>query len=121
MANIGLTSAQKQAYDFILSAHSRTGIPPSYDELRQELGLKSKSGVYRIIMSLCERGYIKKLAHRARSLTPIPQTFTSDREIVALADIKELAERAHFGEIPAQTAISGIMEVFRTGVRRDNG
>lgn len=44
------------------------GIPPSFDEMKDALNLKSKSGIHRLITSLQERGYIRRIPHRARAL-----------------------------------------------------
>lgn len=61
---------QKQ-YDLLLFIHRRmgeAGVPPSFDEMRDALGLKSKSGIHRLITGLEERGFIRRLPHRARAL-----------------------------------------------------
>ena len=61
----------KKQYDLLLYVHDflqKNGVSPSFDEMRDELKLKSKSGVHRLIMSLVERGYIRRLPNRARAL-----------------------------------------------------
>ena len=61
---------QKQ-YDLLVYIHNhleKTGLSPSFDEMRDQLGLKSKSGVHRLILALEERGFLKRLANRARAL-----------------------------------------------------
>lgn len=63
-----LTKQQKKLLDYISQEMYQTGICPSYDEMRQALELKSKSGIHRIIGSLEERGFIRKLPNRARAL-----------------------------------------------------
>ncbi len=63
-----LTKRQKQALICIKEYIDEHGIPPSYDEIQQELGLKSKASIYQLIKALEERGFIKRLRHKARSL-----------------------------------------------------
>ena len=61
---------QKQ-YDLLVLIDSRikeAGVPPSFDEMKDALGLKSKSGIHRLISGLEERGFIRRLPHRARAL-----------------------------------------------------
>ena len=63
-----LTKQQKRLLEYISHEMYQTGICPSYDEMRDALELKSKSGIHRIIGSLEERGFIRKLPNRARAL-----------------------------------------------------
>lgn len=64
-----LTRKQLQLYKFIVDFQARTGLSPSFDEMKAGINLASKSGVHRLIMSLQERGFIARLNHRARALT----------------------------------------------------
>lgn len=66
-----LTKKQKNLLVFINEKLKRTGISPSYDEMRISLNLKSKSGIHRLISALEERGFIKRLPHKARALEVI--------------------------------------------------
>jgi len=66
-----LTKKQKNLLIFINEKLKRTGISPSYDEMRMSLNLKSKSGIHRLISALEERGFIKRLRHKARALEVI--------------------------------------------------
>ena len=66
-----LTSKQKELLLFINSRLQETGVPPSFDEMKEALELKSKSGIHRPIMALEERGFIRRLPHRARALEVI--------------------------------------------------
>ena len=66
-----LTKKQKNLLIFINEKLKRTGISPSYDEMRISLNLKSKSGIHRLISALEERGFIKRLPHKARALEVI--------------------------------------------------
>ena len=63
-----LTRKQRELLKFIQERLGETGISPSFDEMKEALGLKSKSGVHRLITGLEERGFIKRLPHRARAL-----------------------------------------------------
>jgi repressor LexA len=66
-----LTKKQKNLLIFINEKLKRTGVSPSYDEMRLSLNLKSKSGIHRLISALEERGFIKRLPHKARALEVI--------------------------------------------------
>jgi len=63
-----LTKKQRELLQFIQERLADTGISPSFDEMKEALGLKSKSGVHRLITGLEERGFIRRLPHRARAL-----------------------------------------------------
>jgi repressor LexA len=63
-----LTRKQLELLDFIQKRLDRDGIPPSFDEMKEALDLRSKSGIHRLITALEERGFIRRLAHRARAL-----------------------------------------------------
>ena len=63
-----LTRKQHELLRFIQSKLEETGISPSFEEMKDALDLKSKSGVHRLISALEERGFIRRLPHRARAL-----------------------------------------------------
>lgn len=63
-----LTSKQNELLRFIHERLSETGVPPSFDEMKDALDLKSKSGIHRLIMGLEERGFIRRLPNRARAI-----------------------------------------------------
>lgn len=63
-----LTKKQYDLLEFINSRLARDGIPPSFDEMKDALDLRSKSGIHRLITALEERGFIRRLAHRARAI-----------------------------------------------------
>ncbi|GIT92156.1 LexA repressor [Jannaschia pagri] len=63
-----LTRKQKDLLDFIHKRVQRDGVPPSFDEMKDALDLRSKSGIHRLITALEERGFIRRLAHRARAI-----------------------------------------------------
>jgi len=63
-----LTQKQKDLLVFINERLQESGVPPSFDEMKDALSLKSKSGIHRLITALEERGFIRRLPHRARAL-----------------------------------------------------
>jgi repressor LexA len=63
-----LTRKQHELLMFINERLSQSGVSPSFDEMKDALGLKSKSGIHRLITGLEERGFIRRLPHRARAL-----------------------------------------------------
>jgi len=63
-----LTHKQHDLLLFIHEHLQKSDIPPSFEEMKDALGLKSKSGIHRLITALVERGYIERLPHRARAL-----------------------------------------------------
>ena len=63
-----LTKKQLDLLGFIHKRVQRDGVPPSFDEMKDALDLRSKSGIHRLITALEERGFIRRLAHRARAL-----------------------------------------------------
>ena len=63
-----LTKKQKNLLIFINKKIRSSGISPSYEEMKNSLNLKSKSGIHRLISALEERGFVKRLAHKARAL-----------------------------------------------------
>src|ERR1051325_9770393 len=63
-----LTAKQHELLNFIHQRLSATGVSPSFDEMREALDLKSKSGVHRLISALEEREFIRRLPNRARAL-----------------------------------------------------
>src|SRR5580658_1242057 len=71
----------RKQHELLMLIHERLqaeGVPPSFDEMKDALGLKSKSGVHRLVTALEERGFLRRLHHRARALEvlklPEPQT-----------------------------------------------
>jgi repressor LexA len=66
-----LTKKQKNLLIFINKKIRSSGISPSYEEMKNSLNLKSKSGIHRLISALEERGFVKRLAHKARALEVI--------------------------------------------------
>ena len=63
-----LTKKQKNLLIYINNKIRSTGVSPSYEEMKDSLNLKSKSGIHRLISALEERGFVRRLAHKARAL-----------------------------------------------------
>ena len=63
-----LTKKQSELLRFIHERLAADGVPPSFDEMKDALDLRSKSGIHRLILALEERGFIKRLPNRARAL-----------------------------------------------------
>ena len=75
-----LTKKQKNLLMFINKKLRSSGVSPSYEEMKSSLNLKSKSGIHRLISALEERGFIKRLAHKARALevVKLPETASAN-------------------------------------------
>ena len=63
-----LTKKQKELFDYLKEYISHNQISPSFEEMKEAVNLKSKSGIHRLITSLEQRGFIKRLKHRARAM-----------------------------------------------------
>ncbi|SFS12669.1 transcriptional repressor LexA [Yoonia litorea] len=76
-----LTKKQLDLLEFIHKRVQRDGVPPSFDEMKEALDLRSKSGIHRLITALEERGFIRRLAHRARALeiVKLPEAMQSSK------------------------------------------
>jgi repressor LexA len=66
-----LTAKQHELLHFIQQKLDASGISPSFEEMKEALGLKSKSGIHRLISALEERGFLRRLPNRARALEVI--------------------------------------------------
>src|SRR3954449_4311174 len=109
-----LTAKQRELLLFIDTRLKASGISPSFDEMREALELKSKSGVHRLISALEERGFIRRLPNRARALevVKLPEvraaaTVSPIRPAVA-APANDTMEIALHGRIAAGTPIEAL-------------
>lgn len=109
-----LTAKQRELLLFIDSRLKEDGVSPSFDEMREALDLKSKSGVHRLISALEERGFIRRLPNRARALeilrlpeTKAPASVTPIRP-VAPAPANDAMEIPMHGRIAAGTPIEAL-------------
>jgi len=87
-----LTKKQHELLTFINRRLAATGVAPSFDEMKDALNLRSKSGIHRLISGLEERGFIRRLAHRARALEVVKLPEESAAPAAAVAG----AERGRF-------------------------
>lgn len=116
-----LTRKQRELLYMIRDRLAGEGIPPSFDEMKTALGLKSKSGIHRLIMGLEERGFIKRLPHRARALEILRMPDQADakpakagRKVqAALESLSSFISLPLYGRIAAGTPIEAISEVSR--------
>ncbi len=86
-----LTEKQKELLLFIHERMQERGVPPSFDEMKDALDLKSKSGIHRLITALVERGFIRRLPHRARAIEVIK--LPENQIAVATAAVSSSASR----------------------------
>jgi len=124
-----LTRKQLDLLEFIHASVQRDGVPPSFDEMKDALDLRSKSGIHRLITALEERGFIRRLAHRARAIEvirlpealagrhpPAPQAPARSAQVVPLRPAAEPAPAAAevplMGRIAAGVPIAAISEVL---------
>jgi repressor LexA len=122
-----LTRKQLELLDFIKGRMDRDGVPPSFDEMKEALDLRSKSGIHRLITALEERGFIRRLAHRARALEIVklpeamekpgftPRVITGDRPVQPRGAMEvssvHAVELPVMGRIAAGVPIAAIAEV----------
>lgn len=98
-----LTKKQHQLLMFIARRLNERGISPSFDEMREALGLKSKSGVHRLITGLEERNFIRRLPHRARALEVVRMpdaTAPSDAQSVPARGFSPTVIKGDFAALP---------------------
>ena len=98
-----LTKKQKELLDYITLINNNSGISPSYEEMKNKLNLKSKSGIHRIISALEERGFIRKLANKARAIEIINGNIVNSQEL-----INKVIDIPLYGKIAAGTPIEAI-------------
>jgi repressor LexA len=117
-----LTRKQYDLLHFIHQRLQRDGVPPSFDEMKDALDLRSKSGIHRLITALEERGFIRRLAHRARAIeiVKLPESLDgadrpsrSERRMPDQPNVAAAAsvELPVMGRIAAGTPIEAIQHV----------
>ena len=106
-----LTRKQKELLDYLTAHAEKSEVSPSFDEMRDALGLASKSGIHRLVSALEERGYIRRLANRARAikiLKPVTSAAADlGRSVAAAADAVSLPL---LGKIAAGTPIEALSD-----------
>ena len=110
-----LTKKQRELLIFIHEKMKDSAVAPSFDEMRVALGLKSKSGIHRLISALVERGYLERLPHRARALQVkrLPkeleeQASQNTAPLSAAIDADAMMSLPMYGRIAAGTPIEAI-------------
>jgi repressor LexA len=114
-----LTKKQKELLDYITLINKKDGISPSYEEMKNRLNLKSKSGIHRIISALEERGFIRKLANKARAIEVLNTNITIPQELT-----NKVIDIPLYGKIAAGTpieAISNSLSIITTPIHMVKG
>ena len=109
-----LTRKQHELLMFIHERIKETGVSPSFDEMKEALDLASKSGIHRLITALEERGFLKRLAHRARALEVVrlPQDATMASPQAGRAPFRpQLVERDERGGDLSPVAANDVREI----------
>ena len=116
-----LTRKQLDLLNYINKHLNKDGIPPSFDEMKEALDLRSKSGIHRLITALEERGFIRRLAHRARAIeiVKLPESLETNSKVTELnanysknssgkleTDSKYLPGSVHAKELPVMGRIA---------------
>ncbi|MEK9622600.1 MAG: transcriptional repressor LexA [Alphaproteobacteria bacterium] len=105
-----LTRKQSELLEFLVKHSEEHDVPPSYDEMRDALGLASKSGIHRLVSGLEERGHIRRLANRARAieiLRPSGAAASLAKSVSAAVDAVSLPL---LGRIAAGTPIEALSD-----------
>ena len=104
-----LTRKQSELLTYLSDHMQQHDVPPSFDEMRDALGLASKSGVHRLVSGLEERGYIRRLANRARAIEILkPVTATAGVVTRAVETASNLVSLPLLGRIAAGTPIEAL-------------
>ena len=106
-----LTRKQSELLTYLSNHMQQHDVPPSFDEMRDALGLASKSGVHRLVSGLEERGYIRRLANRARAIEILkPVTATGGVVTRAVETASNLVSLPLLGRIAAGTPIEALSD-----------
>ncbi len=104
-----LTSKQNELLRFIHERLESNGVSPSFEEMKDALDLKSKSGVHRLISALEERGFIRRLPNRARALEILQMPEGGGAKAVNVVSIERAAPNIPSKQIPV--AANDVMEI----------
>ena len=107
-----LTRKQSELLTYLSDHMQQHDVPPSFDEMRDALGLASKSGVHRLVSGLEERGYIRRLANRARAIEILkPVTAAAGGAVTrAVETASNLVNLPLLGRIAAGTPIEALSD-----------
>ena len=116
-----LTRKQLDLLNYINKHLNKDGIPPSFDEMKEALDLRSKSGIHRLITALEERGFIRRLAHRARAIeiVKLPDSLETNNKVTKLSrdstknpashedvNTRPISDSVHASELPVMGRIA---------------
>ena len=116
-----LTRNQLALLNYINKHLNKDGIPPSFDEMKEALDLRSKSGIHRLITALEERGFIRRLAHRARAIeiVKLPDSLETNNKVTKLSRVstknpasnedinpRPISDSVHASELPVMGRIA---------------
>ena len=116
-----LTRKQLDLLNYINKHLNKDGIPPAFDEMKEALDLRSKSGIHRLITALEERGFIRRLAHRARAIeiVKLPDSLETNNKVTKLSRVstknparnedvnpRTLSDSVHASELPVMGRIA---------------
>ena len=104
-----LTSKQNELLRFIHERLESSGVSPSFEEMKDALALKSKSGVHRLIGALEERGFIRRLPNRARALEILQLPEGGGARAVNVVSIASAAPKMPSAQVPL--AANDVMEI----------
>lgn len=107
-----LTQKQKDLLLLIDKKIKATGVPPSYDEMKDALGLASKSGIHRLITALEERGFIRRLPNKARALEVLKIPEDAKAAPAPLAVAANDSEIPFVGKIAAGNPIAALEDSY---------
>ena len=107
-----LTLKQSELLTYLSDHMQQHDVPPSFDEMRDALGLASKSGVHRLVSGLEERGYIRRLANRARAIEVLKPVTAAASGVVtrAVETASNLVSLPLLGRIAAGTPIEALSD-----------
>ena len=107
-----LTRKQSELLAYLSDHMQQHDVPPSFDEMRDALGLASKSGVHRLVSGLEERGYIRRLANRARAIEVLKPVTAAASGVVtrAVETASNLVSLPLLGRIAAGTPIEALSD-----------
>ena len=105
-----LTRKQKELLDYLTAHAEAHDVPPSFDEMRDALGLASKSGIHRLVSGLEERGYIRRLANRARAIEILRPAAAGQAITRAVSSAVEHVTLPLLGRIAAGTPIEALSD-----------
>lgn len=106
-----LTAKQHELIRFIQTRLEETGISPSFEEMKEALDLKSKSGVHRLISALEERGFIRRLANRARALEVLKQPDDVTAATTRAPAANDIVARTATPPPTARSAANDVIEI----------